>query len=71
MQRTTVMAVFPPLMACALAAVGIAALSRVLALEWRRGNAELDAHERAAAAVARKDLPTLRLDPATGEYRPQ
>jgi hypothetical protein len=34
-------------------------------------NAELDANERAAAAAARKDMPTLRLDPTTGVYRPQ
>jgi hypothetical protein len=62
---------FPPAIAWTLAAIGIAALSNVLAREWRRVNAELDANERAAAAVASKDLPTLRLDPRTGEYRPQ
>ncbi len=62
---------FPPLMNFALAAIGIAAVARVLAREWQRVNAELDASERAAAAVASKDLPTLRLDPVTGEYRPQ
>jgi hypothetical protein len=62
---------FPPVIACTLAAIGIAALSKMLAREWKRVNAELDAHERSAAAVASKDLPTLRLDPATGEYRLQ
>jgi hypothetical protein len=71
MQRTITMPPFPPVVACTLAAVGIVALSKVLAREWRRVNAELDANERAAAAVASKDLPTLRLDPKTGEYRPQ
>ena len=62
---------FPSLIACALAAIGLAALSRMLAREWRRVNVELDTSERAATAVLRQDLPTLRLDPATGVYRPQ
>lgn len=61
----------PPVIACTLAAIGVAAFAKVLAREWQRVNAELDANERAAAAVASKDLPTLRLDPETGEYRPQ
>jgi hypothetical protein len=71
MQRTTVRPPFPPLIAFALAAIGIATLSRLLTREWQRVNAELDAHKRAAAAVASRDLPTLRLDPVTGVYRPQ
>jgi hypothetical protein len=71
MQRITAMPPFPPVIAWTLAALGIAALSKVLAWEWRRVNAELDDNARAAAAVASKDLPTLRLDPKTGEYRPQ
>ena len=62
---------FPPAINYTLAAIGIAALARVLAREWQRVNAELDAGGRAAAAVASKHLPTLRFDPATGEYRPQ
>jgi hypothetical protein len=62
---------FPPVINFALAAIGVAALAKVLAREWQRVNAELDANERAAAAVASKDMPTLRLDPVTGEYRPQ
>jgi hypothetical protein len=32
-------------------------------------NAELHANQHAAVAI--KDLPTLRLDPKTGVYRPQ
>jgi hypothetical protein len=62
---------FPPVIAATLAAIGVIAVSRVLAREWQRVNAELDAHERAAAAVRSRDLPTLRRDPVTGEYRPQ
>jgi len=71
MQRTILMPPFPPVINFTLAAIGIAALAKVLAREWQRVNAELDAGECAAAAVASKDLPTLRRDPATGEYRPQ
>jgi hypothetical protein len=62
---------FPPVINFTLAAIGVAALAKVLAREWRRVNSELDAHDRAAAAVASEDVQTLRLDPATGEYRPQ
>lgn len=62
---------FPPVIAATLAAIGVIALSKVLAREWQRVNAELDAHERAVAAVRTRDVPTLRRDPVTGEYRPQ
>ena len=64
----------PPVIATALATLGAMVLSRLVEREWRRVNAELDAHGRAAATVARndlKELPTLRRDPATGIYRPQ
>jgi hypothetical protein len=59
----------PPVIAWTLAAIGAAALSRVLVREWRRVNAELDA--RASEPVAREHLPKLRRDPNTGEYRPE
>jgi hypothetical protein len=62
---------FPPVIAATLAAIGAVVLSKMLAREWQRVNAELDARERATAAVRVKDLPTLRRDPVTGEYRPQ
>jgi hypothetical protein len=61
----------PPVIAATLAAIGVVALSKVLAREWQRANAELDAREGAAAVVRTKDLPTLRRDPVTGEYRPE
>ena len=70
-QGTTIMLPIPPVIVATLAAIGVVALSRVLAREWQRVNAELDASARAAAAVWSKDLPTLRRDPVTGEYRPQ
>jgi hypothetical protein len=62
---------FPPVLAATLAAVGVVVLSRVLAREWQRVNAELDARKRATAVVRTRDLPTLRRDPVTGVYRPQ
>jgi hypothetical protein len=59
----------PPVVAATLAAIGVVALSRMLAKEWARVNAELEARERATAVVRIRDLPTLRRDPVTGEYR--
>jgi hypothetical protein len=61
----------PPVIAWTLAAIGGVAVSKVLAREWRRVNAELDAQERASEAVAGDELPTLRRDPHSGVYRPQ
>ncbi len=61
----------PPVIAWTLAAIGAVAVSKVLAREWRRVNAELDAQKRAAEAVARDQLPTLRRDPQSGVYRPE
>jgi hypothetical protein len=61
----------PPVIAWTLAAIGAVAVSKVLAREWRRVNAELDAQERAKQAVAHDELPTLRRDPVSGVYRPQ
>jgi hypothetical protein len=67
-----IMLPLPPVIAWSLAAVGIAALSKALAREWRRINAELDAQEVAArAAEAGEQRATLRRDPQTGIYRPQ
>jgi hypothetical protein len=58
----------PPVISFTLAAIGAAALAKLLAREWRRVNAQLDAQ--AAEAMARETLPTLRRDPQTGIYRP-
>jgi hypothetical protein len=65
------MLAFPPVIAATLAAIGVVALSRMLAREWQRVNADLEARERAAAVVRTKHMPTLRRDPVTGIYRPQ
>ena len=61
----------PPVITWTLAAIGAVAVSKVLAREWRRVNAELDARDRATEAVASEKLRTLRLDPNSGEYRPE
>jgi hypothetical protein len=61
----------PPVIAWTLAAIGAAALTKVLAKEWQRVNAELDAHERSGGRAARGHIPTLRRDPRTGVYRPE
>jgi hypothetical protein len=60
----------PPVIVWTLAALGAAALAKVLAKEWQRVNAELDAHERTGETAVRENIPTLRRDPQTGVYRP-
>jgi hypothetical protein len=45
-------------------------MSKLLAREWRRVNAELDAQARAADQVRPQEIPTLRRDPS-GVYRPE
>lgn len=62
----------PPVLAVTLALMGAAALVRWCVREAHRVNAELD-DIRATAPVEPVDrgaLPTLKRDPATGEYRP-
>ena len=63
--------VVPPLLKWALAACGGAAVLSWAVREIRRINDELDRVKTAPAvdAAARKSLPTLRRDPATGEWR--
>ncbi len=60
----------PPVIGWTLLAVGVTALSKVLVKEWRRVNAELDAHDQ-AIEPAPEQLQTLRRDPRTGVYRPE
>jgi Flp pilus assembly protein CpaB len=70
-QGITMMLPFPPVIAATLAAIGVVALSRMLAREWQRVNEQLNARDRATVAVRTRDLPTLRRDPVTGVYRPE
>jgi hypothetical protein len=58
----------PPLIVLALGAMGAAVAVRWAIKEARRVNADLD--RRRGAEPAREALPTLKRDPATGEYRP-
>ena len=63
--------VIPPLVKWALAAFGGAAAVHWVVREVRRVNAEIDRVKAAPATdlATRKSLPTLRRDPATGEWR--
>jgi hypothetical protein len=57
----------PPLIPFVAAAAGTVVLMRFLRSEWRRVNDELD---RAEAAEQRPlKAPTLKRDPATGQWR--
>lgn len=58
-----------PLVKWTLAAVGGAMAIHWLVREVRRVNEELEARRAAARVRERDRLPTLRRDPATGEYR--
>ena len=68
--RISPMLPLPPVIAWTLAALGAAALSKVLVREWHRVNAELDAHEGTSRSAGPYPLQTLRRDPNTGVYRP-
>ena len=63
--------VIPPLVKWAVAVLGGAALVRWAVKEIRRVNEELERVKAQPAmdAAARRRLPTLRRDPATGEWR--
>jgi hypothetical protein len=63
--------VIPPLVKWAFAAFGGAAAVHWAVREIRRVNEELERVKAQPAmdAAARKRLPTLRRDPATGEWR--
>jgi len=59
----------PPLIVFALGVMGAAVLARWCIKEVHRVNAELD-EVRAAEPLDRNNLPQLKADPKTGEYRP-
>jgi hypothetical protein len=62
--------VIPPLIKVALGAAGAVAVAHWLVREARRVGAELERiRVRAAEPFRRELLPTLRRDPATGEWR--
>jgi hypothetical protein len=63
--------IIPPVVKWALAALGGAALVHWAVKEFRRINGELDRVRAAPGmdAAARQELPTLRRDARTGEWR--
>jgi hypothetical protein len=69
--RSTVMPPFllSPLVKWTLAALGGAMVVHWVVKEARRVNEELDRAKRAAKISDRENMPTLRRDPSSGEYR--
>jgi hypothetical protein len=62
----------PPIIAWTLGAIGAVVVMKLISREWQRVNNELDeAKPVRVTDPERARLPTLRRDPATGEYRPQ
>jgi hypothetical protein len=61
--------VIPPLVKLTLAVLGAGAVVHWVVKEARRINQELE-RVKAASAIDRQSLPTLRRDPSTGEFRP-
>jgi len=59
-----------PLVKWTLAALGGAMVVHWVVKEARRVNEELDRAKRAAKISDRENMPKLRRDPASGEYRP-
>jgi len=59
-----------PVFALALGAIGAVMLVKLFNREWHRVNEELDrANPVRVSDAERAGVPTLRQDPATGEYR--
>jgi hypothetical protein len=59
-----------PVFVLALGAVGAVVLVKLFNREWRRVNDDLDSVNPVRVKEAeRAGIPTLRQDPATGEYR--
>jgi hypothetical protein len=62
--------VIPPLVKIVLGAIGAAAVIHWVVKEVRRVNDELDrVRAEPIDATTRRDMPTLRRDPRTGEWR--
>jgi hypothetical protein len=61
-----------PAIALIFGAIGAVALIKLFHREWERVNDELDRVKPVRVSDAeRASVPTLRPDPATGEYRPR
>jgi hypothetical protein len=65
------MPALPSLVAWTLGAIGAVVVMKLISREWQRINGELDQVRPVRVSdPERARLPTLRRDPATGEYRP-
>ena len=60
----------PQALLVVLGAIGAVIAAKLIAREWRRVNDELDQARAAPVDVERAGMTSLRLDPVTGEYRP-
>ena len=59
-----------PVVTWALGAIGAIIMVKLFSREWQRVNSELDRVQPVRVSdPERAGLPTLRRDPATGEYR--
>jgi hypothetical protein len=63
--------IIPPLVKWTLVALGGAAMVHWVVKEVRRANEELEKARVRARISDFENRPTLRWDPASGEYRPQ
>lgn len=63
--------IIPPLVKWTLVALGGAAMVHWVVREVKRANEELERAKVRARVTDRERRPYLRLDPKTGEYRPQ
>jgi len=60
----------PPLVLWALGALGAALAAKLLSEAHRKANEDLEAVRREPKPDERANIPTLRRDPETGQYRP-
>jgi hypothetical protein len=60
----------PPAFLWALGAIGAALAAKLLANAGKKANEDLDALRREPKKDDRASIPTLKRDPATGQYRP-
>jgi hypothetical protein len=63
--------IIPPLVKWTLVAIGGAAMVHWVVREVKRANEELERAKVRVRVTDRERRPYLRLDPKTGEYRPQ
>ena len=60
----------PPTLLLALGAIGAALAAKLLSDAHKKANQDLDALRREPKPDERANIPTLKRDPKTGQYRP-